>query len=322
VTQQVTQEVVGEVETRPAIAGRAGRAARAGQARGFVMALPPMALIAMFIGFPVVLAFAFSLGFTGGLNRTVAIIGQNVHAANGVIPTFSAYAEMFTNSRFLGDLFVTVIVTLISTVVVLTLAIGIGLYLKFHGGLLGKILSTLAVVPLFIPVVIASWAILGFYSANGFLRSVAAQFGLGFPVWSYTLVTIVIGSVWTSLPFATLLVTSGLQSVPQAMIDAARDAGASYWRVVVSVVVPMAGVPIVIATTFTAIAILGSFTVPYFTGPNSPNMLGVDMSNYFTAFNQPQQAVVIAFIVFAIASGIAAVYVWANFRSAKESGAV
>jgi hypothetical protein len=46
------------------------------------------------------------------------------------------------------------------------------------------------------------------------------------------------------------------------------------------------------------------------------------MSNYFSSFNQPQQAVVIAFIVFVIASGIAAVYVWANFRSAKESGAV
>ena len=310
-----------EVEARPAVVRLAGRAA-SGRSRGFLMALPPMVLIAMFIGFPVVLAFGFSLGFTGGLNRTVALIGQNVHAAHGLAPTFSAYAEMFTNARFLGDLFVTVVVTLISTVLVVLLALGVGLYLKFSGGLIGKVLSTLAVVPLFIPVVIASWAILGFYSANGFLRSVAAQFGLGFPVWSYTLVTVVIGSVWTSLPFATLLVTSGLQAVPQAMIDAARDAGASFWRVVVSVVVPMAGVPIIIATTFTAIGVLGSFTVPYFTGPNSPNMLGVDMSNYFSSFNQPQQAVVIAFVVFAMASGIAAVYVWANFRSAKESGAV
>ncbi|WP_329002230.1 sugar ABC transporter permease [Kribbella sp. NBC_00709] len=311
-----------EAEARVGVVRPAAVRAAAGRTRGLLMALPPMVLIAMFIGFPVVLAFAFSLGFTGGLNRTVALIGQNVHVAHGIVPTFSAYAEMFSNARFLGDLFVTAIVTLVSTVVVIFLAVGIGLYLKFSGGLIGKVLSTLAVVPLFIPVVIASWAILGFYSANGFLRSVAAQFGLGFPIWSYTLVTVVIGSVWTSLPFATLLVTSGLQAVPQAMIDAARDAGASFWRVVVSVVVPMAGVPIIIATTFTAIGILGSFTVPYFTGPNSPNMLGVDMSNYFSSFNQPQQAVVIAFIVFAIASGIAAVYVWANFRSAKESGAV
>ncbi|WP_334172969.1 ABC transporter permease, partial [Sinomonas sp.] len=289
--------------------------------RGLVMALPPIALIALFIGLPIVLAFGFSLGFTGGLNRTIAVIGQNVHEA-GAGPTLGAYADVFHDRRFLEDLLVTVLVTLVSTVVVVLLAVGIGLYLKFGGGMLAKLLSALAVVPLFIPVVIASWAILGFYSADGFLRSVAAHFGVGFPVWSYTMVTVVIGSVWTSLPFATLLVASGLQSVPQAMIDAARDAGASFWRVVTSVVVPMAGVPIIIATTFTAIGILGSFTVPYFTGPNSPNMLGVAMSNYFSAFNQPQQAVVMAFVVFAIASGIAAVYVWANFRSAKESGAV
>jgi ABC-type sugar transport system permease subunit len=314
--------VTAEVEARPAVVARPPAAAAAGRTRGLLMALPPMVLIAFFIGFPVVLALAFSLGFTGGLNRTVALIGQNVHTAHGLIPTLSAYAEMFTNARFLGDLVVTIVVTVVSTTVVILLAVGIGLYLKFSGGLIGKLLSALAVIPLFIPVVIASWAILGFYSANGFLRSVASQFGLGFPVWSYTLVTVVIGSIWTSLPFATLLVTSGLQAVPQAMIDAARDAGASFWRVVASVVVPMAGVPIIIATTFTAIGILGSFTVPYFTGPNSPNMLGVDMSNYFSAFNQPQQAVVIAFIVFAIASGIAALYVWANFRSAKESGTV
>lgn len=291
-------------------------------AAGLGMALPPILLIALFIGFPIILAFAFSLGFTGGLNHTIAVIGQNVHEADGAVPTLGAYTETFTSPRFLGDLAVTVAVTLTSTTIVVLLAAAIGLYLKFRGGLVGKVLSGLAVVPLFIPVVIASWAILGFYSANGFLRSVAAQLGLEFPVWSFTMVTVVIGSVWTSLPFATLLVTSGLQAVPQAMIDAARDAGASFWRVVASVVVPMAGVPIIIATTFTAIGILGSFTVPYFTGPNSPNMLGVDMSNYFSAFNQPQQAVVMAFVVFAIASGIAAVYVWANFRSAKESGAI
>ncbi|GAA2198632.1 sugar ABC transporter permease [Sinomonas flava] len=298
------------------------RRAGAGRAAGFAMALPPIVLIALFIGFPIVLAFAFSLGFTGGLNRTISVIGQNVHEADGGAPTLGAYTDMFTSPRFLGDLAVTVVVTLVSTTVVVLLAAGIGLYLKFRGGMIGKVLSALAVVPLFIPVVIASWAILGFYSADGFLRSAAAQLGLDFPVWSFTMVTVVIGSVWTSLPFATLLVTSGLQAVPQAMIDAARDAGASFWRVVTAVVVPMAGVPIIIATTFTAIGILGSFTVPYFTGPNSPNMLGVDMSNYFSAFNQPQQAVVMAFVVFAIASGIAAVYVWANFRSAKESGAV
>ena len=286
------------------------------------MALPPILLIAIFVGFPIVLAFGFSIGLTGGLNHTIATIGQNVHEAEAWWGTFAAYQEMFTNKRFLGDLLLTVIVTVVSTATVIFLAMGIGLYLKLKGGRMARLLSGLAIVPLFIPVVIASWAILTFYSGTGFLRSVFALVGVDFPVWAFTMVTVIIGSVWTSLPFAVLMVSSGLQSVPNAMIEAARDAGAGTLRTIVSVIVPMAAVPIIIATTFTAIGIVGSFTVPYFTGPNSPNMLGVDMSNYFSSFNQPQQSAVMAFTVFLIASGIAALYVWANFRSAKEQGKV
>ena len=48
-------------------------------------------------------------------------------------------------------------------------------------------------------------------------------------------------------------------------------------------------------------------------------MLGVDIANYFQAFNQPQQSIVMAFVVFALASAIGAFYVWANFRSASKA---
>lgn len=286
------------------------------------MALPPILLILLFVGFPIVLAFAFSIGFTGGLNRTIAAIGLNVYEADAWWGTLAAYQEAFSSPRVLGDLLVTVIVTVISTIVVIVMALGIGLFLKMRDGWLARLLSGLAIIPLFIPVVIASWAIVTFYAGDGFLRSIFAQFGIEAPVWAFTMVAVVIGSVWTSLPFAVLMITSGLQAIPNAMIEAARDAGAGFIRIVVSVLVPMAFVPILIAITFTAIGIVGSFTVPYFTGPNVPNMLGVDLSNYFSSFNQPQQSVVLAFIVFLIASGIAALYVWANFRSAKEQGRV
>ena len=46
---------------------------------------------------------------------------------------------------------------------------------------------------------------------------------------------------------------------------------------------------------------LGKFTVPYFTGPNAPTMLGVDISKYFQAFNHPQQSVAMAVVVFVVA---------------------
>ncbi|MDQ0757362.1 ABC transporter permease [Arthrobacter sp. B3I4] len=286
------------------------------------MALPPILFILTFVGFPIVLALAFSLGFTGGLNSVVATIGLNVHEAENWWGTLAAYQDVFTNPMFLADLGVTLLVTVVSASTVLFMAMGIGLYLRLRGGWLASLLSGLAVVPLFIPVVIASWAILTFYSGNGFVRSFFAQFGVEAPAWGYTVVAVIIASIWTSLPFAVLMIASGLQAIPDAMIESARDAGAGFLRIVTSIMVPMAFVPIVIAGTFTAISVIGSFTVPYFTGPNTPNMLGVELTKYFISFNQPQQSMVMAFAVFIAASGIAGFYVWANLRSAKDQGRV
>ncbi len=285
------------------------------------MASPPVLLIACFVGFPIVLAIAYSLGHTGGLNSTTALIAQHQHTKTQWWGTFGAYQEMFANERFRTDLGVTLLVTAVSTTVVLFLALVIALYLRLVGGWAAKALTILAVVPQFIPVVIAAWAVAMFYAPNGFLRSIFAQFGAEGPSLTNTVPAIIIAQIWCSLPFAVLMCASGVQAVPDALIEAARDSGASLVRTTFSVILPMAAVPIIIAATFTAIGIIGSFTVPYFTGPNAPTMLGVDIANYFTAYNQPQQSIVMAVVVFAAASLIAVTYVWANFRSSKESGA-
>ncbi len=286
--------------------------------RGFLMALPPVLLIAGFAGLPIALAFGYSIGHGGGLNSTTALIAQHQYLVEDGWGTTRAYQEVFASDRFRQDLWVTILVTVAATAVVLVLALAIALHLRLRGGFLARGLSVLAVVPMFIPVVISSWAIVTFYSADGFLRSVFALFGVDGPVWAYSLTAVTIGQVWTNLPFAVLMIASGVQAVPDAVIDAARDSGAGLARTTRSIILPMATVPIVIATTFTAIGVIGSFTVPYFTGPNAPTMLGVSMTSYFQAFNRPQQSIVMAFVVFALASGIAAFYIWANYRQAKE----
>jgi ABC-type spermidine/putrescine transport system permease subunit I len=279
--------------------------------------------VVAFVGLPIVTALLFSLGRTDGLNQIIAMIGQNVHRpADGQFFTTGAYEQIFADERFVPDLVLTLSVTAIVTISVAIIAIAIGLMLKLRGGWLPNFLAGLAVVPLFIPVVIAAWAILMFYAQDGFVRSFLSLFGIDGPTWGYTSVAIVLGNIWTSLPFSVLMVSSGFQSIPDSMIEAARDAGAGFFSVVRKVLIPMAGVPITIATTFTAIGVLGSFTVAYFTGANTPNMLGVELNNFFVGFNQPQQAQVIAFVIFFFASAIAATYVWANFRTAKDAGRV
>lgn len=294
---------------------------RRSRIRGLLMVSPPILVIAAFVGFPVVAAVLYTFGHTGGTNSVIAAIGQRQHVSSGGLGTTAAYREVLTDQQVLRDLLVTVSVTVVTVAVVLLLAGGVALYLRLSGGRIARFLSGLAVVPMFIPVVIGGYAIRQFYATDGLFRTVAHHLGWSdAPTLSYTMGAIMIGEIWVSVPFGVLLLASGFAAVPDGQIEAARDVGASLARTVFSVILPMSRTPIVIVTTFTAISVMGSFTIPYMTGPSAPNMLGVTMTNYFVSFNQPQQAQVMAVVVFAAAALIGTAYVWANVRSGRTSG--
>jgi len=283
------------------------------------MVLPPVAVVAVFIGFPVGAAIAYTLGRAGGPNSTVALLAQRQHIVHHGV-TGAAYREVLGNPHVRTDLWATVWVTLLTIVAVVLLSWSIALYLRLSDNRMSKIVSALSVIPLFIPVVIASYAILTFYASTGFMKTLAYHLGWhSFPTLGYTLWAVLIGEIWVNVPFGVLMMSSGLNSVPNALIEAARDSGASMPRTVRSVLMPMNVIPTVIVATFTGIYVLGSFTVPYLTGPSAPNLMGVSMSNFFSAFNQPQQAEVMAMIVFALAIGIGTIYIWANVRATKRS---
>lgn len=288
---------------------------------GFLMAMPPIVVLLLFVGIPVILAILFSLGYTGGLNQIAAEIGMDVHQGKPL--TLDAYADIIADSRFIRDLLVTLVITVVSTGAVVLITTSIAVYMRLSHSRLGSLLAGLGVIPLFIPVVIASWANLIFYQSNGFLRSVFAQLGLNAPIWGFTTTGVIITSIWVNLPFAMLMTVSGFQGVPDDLIDCARDSGASSWRIVWEILLPLAKTQILIASTLTAIGILGQFTVPYFTGPNAPTMLGVDIAKYYQSFNRPQQSVAIAVVMFIIGIGIAVTYVVTSVRgddgSRKES---
>jgi ABC-type spermidine/putrescine transport system permease subunit I len=291
------------------------------KAQGLLMVLPPVGVVTVFIGLPVVAAIAYTLGRADGPNSVVNQFAQRQHVVKSGV-TLAAYRDVLGNPHIRTDLWATIWVTLVTIAVVLVVSWAIALYLRLNDTWLARTMSALAVVPLFIPVVIASYAILVFYASDGFVKTAAFRLGFhGFPTLGYTLTCVAIGEIWVNVPFGVLMMSSGLNSVPNALIEAARDSGASMTRTVISVLMPLNVIPTVIVGTFTGIYVLGSFTVPYLTGPSAPNLFGPSMSNFFGAFGQPQQAEVMAMIVFILAIGIGTIYVWANVRGTKRASA-
>ena len=145
------------------------------------MVLPPVVVVAVFIGFPVGAAIAYTLGRAGGPNSVVALLAQRQHIVHHGVTT-AAYREVLSNPHVLRDLWATVWVTLVTIVLVLLISWSIALYLRLSDSRLSRIVSALSVIPLFIPVVIASYAILIFYASDGFLKTLAYHVGWdGFP---------------------------------------------------------------------------------------------------------------------------------------------
>lgn len=286
-----------------------------------LVALIPIVFIAIFVGIPILMAIAFSLGYTGGPNTTVSLLDQNVQVAQSG-PIFSVYSHLIADPSFQKDFWSTAWVTLVSIILVLVIGWGLALYIRFTRGWFVSIVSSLYIVPMFIPVVIASYALVTFWNANGFMSALVENvLHLKFAGIGYTLAGVVFGQVWTNIPFAVLMLASGLQAVPDTLIEAARDTGAPQFTILWRIILPLNMLPTMIVGTFTGIGVLGSFTVPDIMGPTAPTMLGVSMTRYYQAFNEPQLSTAVAVIVFLLAIGLGVLYIWANMRSNQKEGA-
>lgn len=281
---------------------------------GLILAAPPIVVMVLLIVVPGVEALWFSLGQVPTDNP---VFSTGMHLVTSPTPTLKVYQDLFASSFFRADLSITLWVTIVAVLLVLAIAYILALYVRFGHGPLVSAVSTLYLVPMFVPVVIASYAIITFYVDHGMLQSLLAALHLPYSSPVYAAPGIVIGEVWTSIPFAVLLLGSGLDGLPQEMIEAAQDVGAGFFQILWRIILPLNIVPALIVATFTFIGVLGSFTVPYLIGPNAPQMFGVAMDAYFSSYQQPQPAVAIAILTFVIASVAGAVYVWATARTGK-----
>lgn len=285
---------------------------------GLLMVSPPVLVVLIFVGLPVLTGIAFALGYTGGPNEMATLLSVSVRQNNGS-PTMDVFVDLFHDKQFITNLWVTIVVTAVTVFAVIVIAWAIALYARLSGSWWGRVLTGVAIVPLFIPVVIGAYAIRKFYLSTGFWGSIGKLLGIDLQPLSYHTSGIIVGQIWASLPFAVLLISSGLAAVPDALIHAARDAGAGTARAVWSIMVPMTTVPTVIVGAFTGVGVLGSFTVPFMIGPTNPTMLGVSMVTTYNSYQRPQQAQAMAVVLFILAILIGWAYVWANARQARSS---
>ncbi|HUX43693.1 MAG TPA: molybdate ABC transporter permease subunit [Terracidiphilus sp.] len=208
----------------------------------------------------------------------------------------------------------------VTTVILLAVAVPLAALLVLGRGRWLAGLEALAALPLVLPPTVLGFSLLvllGPRTAIG--RGITAL--LGHPL-AFSFGGLVVGSVIYSLPFAVQPLVAGFAAVDPAMLDAARLLGAGPWRLVRTILLPLARRSLLAAAVLSFLHTVGEFGVVLMLGgdiPGATRTLSILLYNQVESFDYAAAnrtaAVLLAFSVVALA----AVYLGSRPRGGRHA---
>jgi ABC-type spermidine/putrescine transport system permease subunit I len=250
---------------------------------GYLLVTPPTLLIVGLFFLPALQSFA----------RTISV--------GGAI-SFARYGAFFSSPIGRSNLGFTFFVTLVSIVALFLICFPLALYLRFSKSRVSSWALSVAMLPLFVPGIMSAYALIRFLRPRGMLVTLLNSVGLAaFYQTPYLKpLGVIIGLVWEGIPFTVLVLVAGLSQIDDALIESARDVGASSLQIFWSILLPLTRRAALIVFCLTFIGNFGAYTIPYLLGPAAPQTMGVYMQQTLGGYQQPIEAETQAIITFAI----------------------
>jgi raffinose/stachyose/melibiose transport system permease protein len=246
--------------------------------------LPALAMYGVFVLWPLVLTFKYSLYEWDGIgpSRWVGL---------------SNYTDVLTDSTLVGIIENAFELILYFSIV----PVGLGLVVaslirEVADGRLGAAARTVLFLPQVIPLVAAGIAWTWLLSTTGLVNQMLRAVGLGSitRAWlgdfSYALPAVGAIGVWVLLGLCTILLLTGMSKIDPALYEAARIDGAGPVQEFRSITLPSLRYEIGVCLTITIIAALASFDIVYIATQGGPGTTTTvpGLEIYLLAFAQRQ----------------------------------
>ena len=212
--------------------------------------------------------------------------GQIVYA-----PTLANYLRFFTDPVFLPVFWRTIVLCLSVAAISILLAYPAAYFLTTLRGRWRYALLMLLMVPLLMSYVIKIYAIRSILGLNGFLNK--ALVGLGILSEPSTLFVFNMNAILLTLtllliPFAILPIFLALERIPQVLLRASDDLGASSLQTFLRITLPLSLPGVASAASFVFVLAIGDFLTPQMVGGISGFTFGrILYSQFGTAYNWP-----------------------------------
>lgn len=277
--------------------------ARADRRRGLLLALPAYIYMLLFFGVPLVIVFAYSFS-------TRTRTGD---------PTFSelsfdAYAKL--KDELIRNVAVrSVILALVTTVICLVVAYPFAYFVATRSVTVRSLLLVAVMIPFWTNFLVRNYAWRVILSTGGPISGVTERIGLGETDLLFTRTAVVIGLVYSFLPFMILPLYASIERIDWRLVEASRDLYASGWRSFTKVVLPLSMPGVIAGSILVFVPSLGAYVTPAILGGGKEALLGeYIVGQFLTARNWPVGAS-LSFALMTVMLGATIVY----FRSGGKN---
>lgn len=229
ITQSATSSAIGR--------GRGSSSPRPHRARrafGRTLPLiPAMVMVAIFLLGPV-------LESLYGSFTNTALTGSA--AQNAEFVGFQNYIELFQNPDFIQSVWLTILFVVGSAIIGQNvLGLGLAMIMRSGSKVLSSVVGTLVVTAWVMPEVVGAFCSYAFFSGSGTLNAILAGIGIKGPDWLYVLpmVSVILANIWRGTAFSMMVYSAAITEVPDEIVESAQLDGASGWKRLIYITIPM-----------------------------------------------------------------------------------
>lgn len=221
--------------------------------------------------------------------------------------TLENYVTVFTTSLYVDTLYLTVEISLVSTLIAILISYPIAYFIVFSSWKYSKVLILAAVAPMLVGNVVRAFGWYALLDQSGLVNQIINLFGVDYTLLN-TKPGVIIAIASVLMPFAVLILLSNLFSINQDLLQAGQSMGGNPLQTFWYITFPLSMPGIIGATLISFVLTMGTFATAVFIGMPQVPMIGPQIYQAAAAgLNWPLGAA-LSFVLLAVSLVLITVY--------------
>ena len=201
--------------------------------------------------------------------------------------TLDHYVRFFTDPDFLIILWRSIWIAVKTTIICLLLGYPIAFFIARSSERVQNILVLGITIPMWINMLVRTYAWIGLLSEGGLISRILGIFGLGHTELLYTQGAVLLGMVYNFLPFMVLQINTALCKMDPSLLEASADLGANRVQTFRRVTLPLSLPGVLSGITMVFVPAVSTFAISKMLGGGTQIMLGdlIEMQFLGNAYN-------------------------------------